>query len=496
MNWKRTFCQIKKPQRSAPATVSSFFHIKKKGAAEVWWPPVNAGVCSRITMDKTSIDKIILQSIPVADIINSTDTAAMIQMRKKEILEKYKIKQIPTGEKEGYFYTRINGRLCMKKNRDNVESEIIEAVLSGSKKASTVKAIYAALQKSEEGNLSSNTIFRDNRLFINYLHSIENKQITSLTTTGIAELLEQIAGPGIRQKEFNNVKSLLRKILRQAERQGLRVADIEKAFDLVHLGRNALQIPDRDALGQAYTLEQAKLIIQYCLEQPSYSRLAIALCLVTGLRVGEVIALQVSDINYITGKMPVCRMETKNRLERKYEIVPHCKTPQSVRYVFLSEDALNVLTRIMDFRKQNDCSSIWLFPGQDEGNLHFDGPEKSIWKLNRRLKMPYNCSMHDCRRTYASIAYLYGHIDLKRLQRQLGHKTPTQTWDYIKDIVDTADDAEAFNGYHITKTVTDRNTFFTDSKNAEGPETGTSAHTIEQGKRDSNPHERFWRPQY
>ena len=443
-----------------------------------------------------TVDEIILQSFPVLDIINSTDTAAMIKMRKNEILQKYTIKQLQKGEKEGYYYLRINRRLIIRKNRSDIESEILEIVLLDKKKANTVKAIYGALQKSEKGNISCNTIFRDDKLFIKYLQPIADKQITSLTTAGIAEFLEHMAGPGMRQREFNNVKSLLRKILRQAERQGLRVADIERAFVLVHLGRNALQIPDRDAVGQAYTLEQAKSIISFCLEHPSYSRLAIAFSLVTGLRVGELVALQVSDINYVTGKMHVCRMESKNRLEKKYEVVPHCKTPQSVRYVFLSEDALNVLSCIMDYRKQNDCSSIWLFPGQDDGNLHFDGPEKAIWKLNRRLKMPYNCSMHDCRRTYASIAYLYGHIDLKRLQRQLGHKTPTQTWDYIKDIVDTADDAEAFNGYHITKTVTDRNTFFTDSKNAEGPETGTSAHLKEQGKRDSNPHERFWRPQY
>ena len=50
-------------------------------------------------------------------------------------------------------------------------------------------------------------------------------------------------------------------------------------------------------------------------------------------------------------------------------------------------------------------------------------------------------SAHDCRRTYASIQYLHG-IDIKTLQKQLGHAKTTQTWDYIKDIIDTETRAE------------------------------------------------------
>ena len=46
-------------------------------------------------------------------------------------------------------------------------------------------------------------------------------------------------------------------------------------------------------------------------------------------------------------------------------------------------------------------------------------------------------SLHDCRRTYASIQYLHG-VDVKTLQAQLGHSSAAQTWDYIKDIVDNS----------------------------------------------------------
>lgn len=44
-------------------------------------------------------------------------------------------------------------------------------------------------------------------------------------------------------------------------------------------------------------------------------------------------------------------------------------------------------------------------------------------------------SPHDCRRTYASIQYLHD-VDIKTIQAQLGHSKVTQTWDYVRDVVD------------------------------------------------------------
>ncbi|MBR3606150.1 MAG: site-specific integrase, partial [Lachnospiraceae bacterium] len=59
--------------------------------------------------------------------------------------------------------------------------------------------------------------------------------------------------------------------------------------------------------------------------------------------------------------------------------------------------------------------------------------QKEILKFsNKNIR-----SCHDCRRTYASIQYLkLGDKCITIIQKQLGHKTPTQTWEYIKDIVE------------------------------------------------------------
>ena len=45
-------------------------------------------------------------------------------------------------------------------------------------------------------------------------------------------------------------------------------------------------------------------------------------------------------------------------------------------------------------------------------------------------------SPHNCKRTYACIQYLHG-VDVKTIQAQLGHSSAQQTWDHIRDIVDS-----------------------------------------------------------
>ena len=57
-------------------------------------------------------------------------------------------------------------------------------------------------------------------------------------------------------------------------------------------------------------------------------------------------------------------------------------------------------------------------------------------------------SPHDCRRTYASLEYLYG-TDIYTLRNQLGHSSITQTEEYIKDIIDSFERRQRLKGIGI-----------------------------------------------
>lgn len=64
--------------------------------------------------------------------------------------------------------------------------------------------------------------------------------------------------------------------------------------------------------------------------------------------------------------------------------------------------------------------------------LYRIGVHKKILGLDEKTEAR---SSHDCRRTYASLEYLNG-TDIRTIQKQMGHTSTGQTWDYIKDIVD------------------------------------------------------------
>ena len=57
-------------------------------------------------------------------------------------------------------------------------------------------------------------------------------------------------------------------------------------------------------------------------------------------------------------------------------------------------------------------------------------------------------SPHDCRRTYASLEYLNG-TPINAIKEQLGHETVAQTWDYIKNVVESSERRSQLKGYGL-----------------------------------------------
>ena len=95
---------------------------------------------------------------------------------------------------------------------------------------------------------------------------------------------------------------------------------------------------------------------------------------------------------------------------------------------------------LLDNRKNDSSDSEFLLLNEfsDDGKMHLRALDNRIRMLQKTLKMSEEReirSCHDCRRTYASIQYIHG-VDIKTIQAQLGHATPQQTWEYIKDVID------------------------------------------------------------
>ncbi len=302
--------------------------------------------------------------------------------------------------------------------------------------------VYHILEQALEG-LEPVTASRHKQLFKKNFSSIADVDIHDLKEEDIRRCLQELIDRGIKFKAFNNAASTLNKIHDYCSYNHIKTLDIRgkvSEFRKCRLVGKKVFLRDKkiDEV-ESFNEEEARKLITYALELPDYLNLAIALLLTTGMRSGELLALTIEDVEFEEDRLRV------NKMERTYtgEILDSCKD-YSDRYVYLNSDAITVLNVLMELRMSETETStdmkapLFLNASSSDGKMHLRALDNRLRKLQGQLELfagkPVR-SAHDCRRTYASIQYLHGN-DIKTIQSQLGHAKATQTWEYIKNVID------------------------------------------------------------
>ena len=133
--------------------------------------------------------------------------------------------------------------------------------------------------------------------------------------------------------------------------------------------------------------------------------------LTTGLRIGELLALQWDDINFRTGAVSVSKQATMAK--GKMQITTP-KTQSSIRTVYLSKPVLEALK---EYRKTVD--SQWVFPSQrrDELPLHPSAVRKRLHATLERAGCK-DVRFHDLRHPYVKHTTKIFSLRLKVFQAQ------------------------------------------------------------------------------
>ena len=143
----------------------------------------------------------------------------------------------------------------------------------------------------------------------------------------------------------------------------------------------------------------------------------LELALGTGLRVGEISNLKLNDLNLKKGQ---------NSL-----IVRHGKGDK-LRQVKFSSRLKDIIVEYLDYR---DKESDYLFYSERQEKMTTSAIQRVFKKWAKKADLSERYSVHSLRHTYATRLYRSSDYNLRMVQKQLGHSSPSISAVYA-DVID------------------------------------------------------------
>lgn len=196
---------------------------------------------------------------------------------------------------------------------------------------------------------------------------------------------------------------------------------------------------------ECFSLSEQKKIEAYCMQSKKKKLYGIVICLYTGLRIGELLALKFSDIDFNKSIMYIsktCHDSPNGR------IIETPKTNSSNRIIPLPKQILGLIKEL-----KRDSHSEYLIADLEKP-VAVRSYQRTFELLLKRLIIQHK-GFHSLRHTFATRALECG-MDVKTLSELLGHKNTSITLNrYVHSMLEHKTDMMNKLAKNLTKMSTD-----------------------------------------
>lgn len=357
-------------------------------------------------------------------------------------MHKYDIYQGSDGRWRTYIPDdkALEGRKRIVRTRKN---DLLRFLLEyyGGVKTYTMKTLWAEFEEYRATMQKANTIKEDIKAFNKFYANdpISDMDLSSIKSVDLEQWLAQkILDNQMGIHAYSKMKTPLSQLFRWAKRKGY--VEVNPFDDIDTRKLPLFNETKKYGKQKAFVCGEHQLIIQAAMDdfnaKPYPVPLAIIFDFLTGLRIGELVALKWSDIDWERKKILVCRYEedivdfgSDFKSFNNYHYVIYdsdTKGSYGSREVFLTDDAINILNLLKNYYEERNIDTEWLFYSVIENDkIHDRALDLRLEQYCRKIGIPRK-SMHKIRATYVSLLRDAG-LTFESIAEQVGHKSTITT---------------------------------------------------------------------
>lgn len=350
--------------------------------------------------------------------------------KRKELLSNhpYKIWEGTNGKWYTYLPDEDKGRVLKKRSSKKDIEDIVVIYWDEAINSPTIKDIFYEWNdyRLELNKISKSSHTRLEQVFKRHYSIFGKKHIRDVTENEFIEFLErQVPEHSLSAKAFASLKTITKGILKRAKRKKLVSYTPEDVLLQLEISNNEFQKNIKEDYEEVFNEEETSIAIKYLKDNLDIRNSAVLLMFITGVRIGEIVALKSEDINVEKNTIKIKRIETRYKENNKtiYTVKMFSKTQAGNREIVIPSNYQWLLRNLKAYSENKE----WIFMEKDK-RLTTLLIRKRVYKMCKDTNI-YKKSPHKIRATYDTIL-LDAHLDKRFIKDQMGHSDITTSEKY------------------------------------------------------------------